>query len=87
MGGGGTIGVREDFVNCAFSCKSLYCPTYQAAFSVGYPEDLWDGFPNHSVYWHTIEVFGVKRFKGRFTRYNFVTCHKLQQAYDTNCFV
>ena len=61
--GEGALDVREDFVNCAFPCKSLYCPTYQAAFSVRYNEDLWHRFPNHSVYWRTIEAFGVKRCK------------------------
>ena len=41
------------------------CPNlavHQAAyFYIGCAEDLWHGFPNHSAYWHTIVVFGIKR--------------------------
>ena len=36
---------------------------YQAAFYVGYAEDLRRGFPNRSAYWHTIVIFGAKRRK------------------------
>ena len=31
----------------------------QAAFHVGYAEDLWRGFQQHMVYWHTVIYFGV----------------------------
>ena len=35
----------------------------QAAFYVGYAEDLRRGFPNRSAYWRTIVIFGAKRRK------------------------
>ena len=40
----------------------------QAAFCVGFPEDLRYGFPNRSAYWRTTVVFGVKQRKAAFTR-------------------
>ena len=36
------------------------CFPYQAAFHVGYAEDLWRGFEERSAYWRTIEVVGVQ---------------------------
>jgi len=41
----------------------------QAAFCVGFPEDLRCGFPNCSAYWRTIVVFGVKRRKTKPARH------------------
>lgn len=39
------------------------CPTFQAAFYVGYAKDLWNGFPNCLAHWYTIMVCGVKWHK------------------------
>ena len=38
-------------------------PQSQAAFYVGYPEDLRRGFPNRLAYWRTIVIFGAKQRK------------------------
>ena len=44
-------------------CDLVSSTPSQAAFCVGFPENLRRGFPNRSAYWYAIVVFGVKQRK------------------------
>ena len=62
MGGGGGAGrgVRKMWIKHSDLVSST--PS-QAAFCVGFLEDLRRGFPNCSAYWRAIVVFGAKQRK------------------------
>ena len=52
----------------------------QAAFYVGYAEDLRRGFPNRSAYWRTIVIFGAKRRKKQLRWFHRVFTYYMARA-------